>query len=248
MIASKEKYSKIIKKLKDDEIGWTSGKNSSITYAKNHQKRHNKVFKFCRQFVPQKDAKVLDIGRSNLTSILNSYYSNISTLGLPLNADNGGHREIDDLSNINHIEFDLNRSDEVNEWPSDTIKFDLIVFSETIEHLIIAPELIYLFLDYLLKPGGVIVLTTPNAVSFRKRVLMTLGKNPFEKIRFYKENPGHYREYTKKELLLFGKERGFDVLFCKTVNFFLYPTIYFLKFLGVFFNINNDIVAVYRKK
>lgn len=248
MFENKDDYKNKIKQLIDHEVQITTGNESSIQYALNHKKRHKKIFNLCLKSSPQKDINVLDIGRSSLTELLNTYYQNLSTLGLSLLEDNGGHRELSDLQNIDHITFDLNESDNINAWPKLNNSFDLVVFSETIEHLIIAPEFVMLFLNYILKPGGILVMSTPNAVSLRKRLLMLIGKNPFEKIRFYKNNPGHFREYTKNEISQIAEMTGYNVVICKTLNFFLYPSIYILKIIGKLADINNDIIAILKKK
>jgi hypothetical protein len=90
----------------------------------------------------------------------------VTSLGLPLENDDGGHREVNNISHLDHISFDLNKSDNIKLWPDEYAnKFDLIIFSETIEHLHIAPEYCLNFLHYLLNnDSGKIILTTPNAV------------------------------------------------------------------------------------
>lgn len=242
-----EVYFNKIKKLKDEEYSWTSGVDSSTQYAKIHLKRHKKILSLCKKLKPQKDINVLDIGRSNLSVILSEYYDSLTTMGFDLNNDDGGHREQKPLENIDHIVFDLNRSEYVNEWPSLEYKFDLIVFSETVEHLPVAPEFVMLFLRSILKDKGLLILTTPNATSIEKRKKMLFGENPFEKIRFNLNNPGHFREYTKREIMQLGKDIDFNVKLCKTVNFALSKSMLYIPFIGLFGDFNCDIIAVFEK-
>ncbi|TVR70815.1 MAG: hypothetical protein EA408_10500, partial [Marinilabiliales bacterium] len=105
-------------------------------------------------------------------------------------------------------------------YPDYPDHFDLIVYGDTIEHLYTAPELSLLMLSCMLKPGGIIIVTTPNAVSLRNRITMLSGGNPFERIRYYKGNPGHYREYTKRELKEIGVAASLEVRDCYPVNFY----------------------------
>jgi SAM-dependent methyltransferase len=113
--------------------------------------------------------------------------------------DDGGHREVRMMDTVPHITFDLLNSDNVGSWP-DCGRFDLIVFSEVMEHLHIAPEFVLAFLGSLLEDGGVLLCTTPNAADIAKRVRLACGRNPYERLRLYSMNPGHIREYTRQEL------------------------------------------------
>jgi hypothetical protein len=111
-----------------------------------------------------------------------------------------------------HIELDLNECESLPGNAID-IKVDLIVFSETIEHLYTSPKVIFPFLYKLLsdKPGAGILIQTPNAVAIYKRLKLALGKNPYELIRTDRTNPGHFREYTMEELKNYGREAGFTI-------------------------------------
>jgi hypothetical protein len=80
-----------------------------------------------------------------------------------------------------------------------------------IEHLYTAPELVLAFVKRLLKPGGFLVVQTPNAVALEKRVVMLRGANPFEMIRPSRDNPGHFREYTIHELRALAARVGLEV-------------------------------------
>lgn len=113
-----------------------------------------------------------------------------------------------------HFELDLNDCMSVSQHTIED-RFDLIIFSETIEHLYTSPTTILGFLSGLLKnePGSGILIQTPNAVNIRKRFKMLLGRNPYELIRTDRTNPGHFREYTMKELEQYGKDAGFQTEF-----------------------------------
>jgi hypothetical protein len=55
------------------------------------------------------------------------------------------------------------------------------------------------------------VLQTPNAASLRKRIKLLIGRNPYERIRVDRSNPGHFREYTVNELRSIVSGAGFTV-------------------------------------
>ncbi|MFQ6675934.1 MAG: methyltransferase domain-containing protein, partial [Fidelibacterota bacterium] len=124
-----------------------------------------------------------------------------------------------DLSHLDHIVYDLNRSLDPSTWPDVDVPFTLIVCAETIEHLSTAPEFTFAMLSTLLQPGGFILVTTPNAVSVHKRLLMLMGRNPFERLRYYPLNPGDFRQYTQNEVKEMALRIGLDVEECGTVNF-----------------------------
>lgn len=198
MNRAKKHYYNLIDKWVEDEKKISCGKESQQHYMSEHKYHFNYLFNLCLSINLNKSAKILDIGRSQLSVLLSNYYNKVVTLGFDLEEDIGGHREIES-SNIEHIVFDLNECKKVNLWPQE--KFDIIVYSEVIEHLFEAPEYSLLFFKHLLNPGGFIICSTPNAASLYKRFKLLFGENPYEKIRFYNRNPGHFREYTKKELI-----------------------------------------------
>ncbi len=82
---------------------------------------------------------------------------------------------------------------------------DCAVFSEVLEHLhyYYAP-LVLNKINRALKPGGVLILTTPNIASLFRRLRLLLGIQP---IYHY-----HVREYTMKEVVSLLREAGFEVI------------------------------------
>jgi len=205
---SKQFYEDLITKWIEEEKQKLCGIESKDRYLQNHGKRFEYLSKLCKTLNPDKSAKILDIGRSGLSVLLSKYYSYVTTLGLDLEIDEGGHRERETID-LKHIVFDLNESKNVEKWADE--KFDLIVYSEVIEHIYEAPEFSLLFLNYLLNPDGFIIITTPNAASLYRRLKLLLGKNTINRIRFYNLNPAHYREYTKEELIQMAELCEFKV-------------------------------------
>ena len=82
--------------------------------------------------------------------------------------------------------------------------FDAIICAGVLEHIPHSPRLLLETLTSALKPGGVLVLDTPNLAYLYKRLLMLDGQTIFAPIaqQYFTEFPfeGHHREYTVAEL------------------------------------------------
>jgi SAM-dependent methyltransferase len=206
-----ERTGDALSRMLEAEKAVTCGPESRQNYLSMHQARFDDIMRLCRKYVPQPSARVLDIGRSELTAYLRGYYGNVHSLGLDPGADDGGHRETRAMDDVPHITMDLLRSDRVSEWP-DCGQFDLIVFSEVLEHLSVAPEYTLGLLRALLTENGVLICTTPNAAEIGKRLRMLAGRNPYERLRLYALNPGHIREYTRQELCTIAESVGLQCL------------------------------------
>jgi hypothetical protein len=212
----REMLKRRVGQLVDTEKASTCGQASRRNYRHTHEARFADILRLSRRHVPDPLARVLDVGRSELTAYLRSCYSNIHTLGLDPSMDDGGHREVTQMDTVPHITFDLLNSHIPSSWP-ECNGFYLIVFSEVLEHLCVAPEFVFAALGSLLADGGVLICSTPNAANFAKRVHLALGRNPYERLRLYAMNPGHVREYTKQELYEIAESVG---LRCKEQAYF----------------------------
>jgi 2-polyprenyl-3-methyl-5-hydroxy-6-metoxy-1,4-benzoquinol methylase len=99
---------------------------------------------------------------------------------------------------------------DASDLPLDADAYDMIVMAEVIEHLYIAPTLVLPAFRRCLKAGGILLVTTPNGVALSTQVWMLSGRNPFEMLRENLDNPGHFREYTRPEMLTLGTTAGFS--------------------------------------
>ena len=96
--------------------------------------------------------------------------------------------------------------------------YDLAIFSEVIEHLRISPMKALLEVRNILKPGGRLILTTPNIAGLTNILKLSTGRNIME--QFPDDDSGlghvtdkmvHIREYTMNELKNLVKRAGFTV-------------------------------------
>lgn len=191
-------------------------------YWKIHRKRFqwtaNLIIELALQLkqLGQPVKKILDIGPSYQTILLDHIFPDIQidTLGFY-------DARYVPKGETAHISFDLNDTFDREKWPScSDKKYDIIVMLEVIEHLYTSPKIIFTFLGEIMQFGGFLVIQTPNAVSLSKRLTMIRGKNPYELIRETRTNPGHFREYTKKELSELAEAAGLEVVETYLLNYF----------------------------
>jgi hypothetical protein len=147
----------------------------------------------------------LDVGAGPFTELLAQQTGvAVDTLGFPPDGPSvGGGR---------HIHFDLNAVQDVASQPSFG-PYDLVVFNEVLEHLYTAPQVVLAWLgNHVLAPDGVLVLQTPNAAAFGRRVRLLLGRNPYDLINTDTRHPRHFREYTPAELRAFATDAELEVV------------------------------------
>lgn len=101
---------------------------------------------------------------------------------------------------------DLNR----DAIPFDTSSFDLIFAGEVIEHLVDTDGFLR-ELNRCCKPGGHILVTTPNLASFENRVRLMIGMYP-KWLNYNLAESGHVRGYTPRALKKQLAEHGFQVV------------------------------------
>ena len=112
--------------------------------------------------------------------------------------------------------------------PVPSSSFDLALCTEVIEHLPNSPKPLLEEIRRVLRPGGFLLLTTPNAGSVRARNTALRGRSAGEDIRsFYdmRGHPlgsvyrGHNREYVVSEVRYMLDSAGFTDLRCITVDY-----------------------------
>lgn len=156
--------------------------------------------------------RVLDIGWSQLTNrMFEELQITVDALGLDADGP---------IPSGRYYHFDLNDCQHPHLCRRDLPMYDAIVFAEVLEHLHTSPTLVLRFLTDLLKPGGFLIVQTPNAVALPRRIKMLLGRNPFELIRDDPTNPGHFREYTASELRDYAAIVGMDVEAIEICSYF----------------------------
>src|SRR5258708_326620 len=162
-----------------------------------------------------KAVRILDIGASFQTLLLRDAYPDavLDTLGF----EDARWRSPQDA----HIPFDLNDAACREKWPS-VEPYDVVVLTEVIEHVHTAARVVLECIASFLRPGGALVLQTPNAVGLHVRIRTLMGRNPHHMIREEQHNPGHFCEFTMDDLTRPLKAAGFDIAEATLRNYFGY--------------------------
>lgn len=106
------------------------------------------------------------------------------------------------------LEFDhFNIENESFPYPDNS--FDLVIFAEIIEHLLNDPCKVLREIHRVLKPGGRIVLTTPNVARLENVARLISGENIYDPYSGYGPYGRHNREYNRHEIIQLLKFEGF---------------------------------------
>lgn len=123
-----------------------------------------------------------------------------------------------------HPSFDITlqvANGERDPWPYPDNSFDLVTGMEILEHLALDPYFFYTEAARVLKPGGHILITTPNVVSHRGVWKSLNGIAPYS-FGIFVPSGGvygrHNREYAPQELAAIGTAAGFETVRLQTLD------------------------------
>ena len=98
-------------------------------------------------------------------------------------------------------------------YPIADSAFDVVLLTEVLEHLREYPARTLAEGYRILRPGGLLVLSTPNAAYILNRVKLLCGKSAYSSVNdwlYGLPHARHAREYTKSELELIVRHVGFE--------------------------------------
>jgi SAM-dependent methyltransferase len=198
-------------------------------YSNMHRERFTEIVKILDKYKIKNETRILEVGTWPGYLAVCFYYMGIETVGLDLLPERILHLH---EKNINIIKLDLEKTASL---PFPDNSFDFISTSEIIEHL----EKNYLgriFCEFkrILRPGGIIILTTPNKFSMAGILGRLKTKN-------VSHGHGHKKEYDLWELQKKLKGCGLEIIEKQACNFYInvgksadfkyfYPLLSFLKY------------------
>jgi SAM-dependent methyltransferase len=115
----------------------------------------------------------------------------------------GARRRVEFVSSHFNVEED--------EFPFADGQFDLVLFCETIEHLLRDPLHALKEIARVLRTDGALVLTTPNVGRLENVTRLLAGLNVHDQYSGHGPYGRHNREFTRQELELLLRHAGFEV-------------------------------------
>ncbi len=111
---------------------------------------------------------------------------------------------------VNIYDFDIQKGN----FPFDDESFDIVTSFQAVEHFFHTPRFMFAEVFRILKPGGIVIVATPNAVNLRKRLSVVFGRTNYYDFGYYWNAPiymGHIREPTLDELKEYFLRSGFVI-------------------------------------
>jgi len=194
------KYLKHIRRL-PNSIFFPSTKIKE-SWDKNHIFRYYLILESLKTHLSD-SSKVLDVGIHpySLASLLKTELK-CEVIGICKSHDLGDGFKKDKRHFIKEefgiLGYLLNVEKDIFPFPDNF--FDAVIFTEIIEHLLFSPTHALYEIHRVLKRDGVLIITTPNAISLVKLLKWLKRNNIFDQISLDDIYGRHNREYTKKEL------------------------------------------------
>lgn len=172
-------------------------KEKEIQYMCSHKYRFEKIF----NLIPKtsNNLRILDIGTTPFTIFLKETYPHyhIATLD---RTDLMRER-----CKEKGIELRVGNLDEVH-IPFEDKSFDIVIFSEVLEHIFAPPSDLLNEVRRILDDSGMLILGVPNIASIINRINLLFGKTPLDHpdklfVKDWVHGHGHIHEYTMKEIV-----------------------------------------------
>ena len=146
--------------------------------------------------------------------------------------------------------FDLQSSP----WPYADGGFDVVLCCEILEHLALDPMALIAEMNRVLKPGGTLLLTTPNLACAHAVEQTLRAESPYCYGQFEiggRTTDRHNREYTAAEVAELAADAGFETISLRTQDFYWPPkheTLLHLARLGFPLSLRGDSTFLLARK
>ena len=178
-------------------------------YLRDHYERFVQTCNlFCSGWDPTRGTRLLDIGahwlHQSLLFVLSGF--EVTALDLPATVDDPKVRALAAEHSIRLLpNRDLEHPQALAEIADDA--FDIVLLAEVVEHLAFNPIELWTQIHRVLRPGGSIVVTTPNYYALRSR-LRQIGRTArllgggiaVEQILSVRTHGHHWKEFSRREL------------------------------------------------
>ena len=205
--------------------GWAPVEDGSRAYVQSHQTRLEKTLVITPPGGPAD--RVLEMGAYlQITPALKTQLGYGEVRGCYYGAAGESDRRAVTSEAGETFECKIDLFDaEKDEFPYDNDYFSTILCCELLEHLVADPMHMMIEINRILKPGGHLVLTTPNIASLRAVAGILQGFHPMLFPAYIRPREGgtadsrHNREYTAREIANLLENSGFEVTLVETGPF-----------------------------
>jgi 2-polyprenyl-3-methyl-5-hydroxy-6-metoxy-1,4-benzoquinol methylase len=167
--------------------------------------RYFRTFGYIESLVDRESPRILDIGSGQFAILC------ATLLGAKCDVADIDTRYTDVLrkNGLGFVQIDLTKG-----GPAVKDPYDLVVMAEVIEHVPRPPHLVFADLMRCLRPGGVLLVTTPNLYRFRNVVRMIRGQKIFDYFLLPEKDQGlgHFVEYSQEQLEWQMKRAGYEIV------------------------------------
>ena len=112
---------------------------------------------------------------------------------------------------------------EVDAFPYEDGSLDAVVFSEILEHLVVSADRPLSEMSRVLRPGGYLLVSTPNVARLGNLVTLFKGRNINDGYSPYGVYGRHNREYTLSEVVQALERNGFEIAEQRLRNIYPHP-------------------------
>lgn len=171
-------------------------------------------FQLMQNYLPKEKVKFLDVGSGSgfFLRILKKHGYDYDYTGLDFSEE---QIELAKKEGTTVLKADLNDT-----LPLDDNSFDIILASEIIEHIYDTDKFLE-ELHRLLKPGGKLILTTPNIASLGERIRLLRGIRPAAIDVSVRNTPAHIHGFTLADLKDLFKSAGLKLEYATGWDFYL---------------------------
>lgn len=211
-------------------------------YVETHATRFYETLRFLPNLLP--NARILELGA------IPYYFTILLARFRGVHADTLSFFEFEKCDSATHIvenaaageryEFHYQPLNiETDVFPFADNSYDLVLCCEVLEHLLINPSHTLYEAHRVLRPGGHLLITTPNAVRWDNLLAMIRGTNIYDRYHGNGIYGRHNREYSASEVGELLKANGYEIERLETISVYR-------KFLDMFADRRDNIFALGR--
>jgi SAM-dependent methyltransferase len=179
---------------------------------------HDALYRFIHswQLVKDEQGSCLELGanpyfitwllqeHTDLDLTLANYFGGEEGTGVQTLSWQAGDSRKSSTFNFDHFNMEESR------FPYEDASFDVVLYCEIIEHLLMNPVHTLTEIRRVMKPGGLLVVTTPNVARLGNVLAMADGRSIYDPYSGFGPYGRHNREFSMTELLHLLEFAGFE--------------------------------------